>query len=87
MPNGKIHDHPLSDILIHDAASYPDDINQFVRGMAQLPGFKSIQDRVAAVLWDDWPQWGNVTPDFQKVRAALHDLRKEIDPTVKKPAE
>lgn len=79
MPNGRHGDHPLTDILVHGGGAYPPDINAIVLEMSALPGFETIKDRVGDVLWDDWPHWQNVKPDFDKVRVALRALRDEIE--------
>ena len=79
MPNGKPGDHPLTDIVHYGSSSYPDEINELVREMAKHPRFEFIRDRVADILWEDWPSWQNVRPDFAKVRSSLESLRTEME--------
>jgi len=78
MPNGRPGDHPLTDILSYGSSNYPEDINALVKHLAQMPRFASVRDRVANILWEDWPAWQNVKPDFAKVRAALLEVQREL---------
>jgi hypothetical protein len=78
MPNGRPGDHPLTDILSYGASNYPEDINALVKQLAQMPGFAAVRDRVANILWEDWPAWQNVKPDFAKVRVSLLEVQREL---------
>jgi hypothetical protein len=67
MPNGREGDHPLTDILRYGTSKYPYDITALVKEIAAIEGFDSIRQEVAAILFEDWPAWENVKPDFDKV--------------------
>jgi len=78
MPNGRPGDHPLTDILNHGSSNYPEDIDALVKQLAQMPGFSSVRERVATILWEDWPVWQNVKPNFDKVRESLVAVQREL---------
>lgn len=78
MPNGRHGDHPLTDILLHGHSTYPADIDDIVKKLAASPRFNDVRERVAQILWDDWPSWANAKPDFAKVRRALLDIENEL---------
>jgi hypothetical protein len=78
MPNGRTGDHPLTDILNYGSSAYPDDINSLVKEIAALPGFAEVRERVAAILWNDWPAWLDVSPEFSKVRSSLKAVLAEL---------
>lgn len=79
MPNGKIGDHPLTDILIHGCSDFGPQIDSVVRELAAMPSFDKVRDRVANLLWDNWSLWGEkVTRDLQKVSRELAQIKAEI---------
>jgi len=78
MPNGRPGDHPLTDILHYGSSSYPADINETVKKLASSPKFAVVRERVAQILWDDWPTWQHVKPDFAKVRQALQEIEQGL---------
>jgi hypothetical protein len=80
MANGKPGDHPLSDILDYGASAFGPDIDRQVHELAALPGFATVRDRVARLLWDHWPAWQHVTPDLEAVRTELEANRCELGP-------
>jgi hypothetical protein len=79
MPNGKHGDHPLTDIVDYGANWFGGDIDDSVRRLAAHPDFDTVRERVATILWDNWPHWGNVKPDFDRVRQTLAALKLELD--------
>ena len=78
MANGRPGDHPLTDILSYGSSNYPEDINEIVKQLAQMRGFPGVRDRVANILWEDWPAWQNVVPDLVKVRDSLLAIQREL---------
>ncbi len=53
MPNGKIHDHPISDILIHGLKPFPDDLVEMVkRPYAAQPTAIHEIDALAPFEWE-----------------------------------
>ena len=79
MPNGRPGDHPLTDIVEYGSSEYPSDIETKVRALAVAPGFDAHRERVADVLWDNWPKWGNVTPDYEVVRSTLAEVERAME--------
>ena len=80
MPNGRPGDNPLTDILnFGSAAGYPNDINALVKELGNMPGFRSVIDRVEQLLWDVWPHQKLVKPDFAKLRSELLAIRAELE--------
>jgi hypothetical protein len=78
MPNGKPADHPLTDILLHGGSAFGVEIDSVVRELAALKGFENVRERVANLLWENWPQWPNVTPDLPRVRKELAKIRGQL---------
>ena len=77
MANGRPGDGPLTDILIHGHSSYPDDVVERVRELADMPGFASVQLRVDELLSEQWPTPGRSTrPDLAKVRDGLAKIAR-----------
>ena len=75
MPNGRPLDHPLTDMLDHGLPScYPDDVFLLVKQVSELPNFLSVKPEVESLLWDNWPQWENITPDLDHVRKRLNEI-------------
>lgn len=46
MPNGKIGDHPLTDIVIHNQRVYSEAADSLVRKIAALGGRGEIEDKL-----------------------------------------
>ena len=65
MPNGKPGDHPLTDIVVHGIEVFGEPIDARVRRLAAHPLFGTIRERLANVLWDNWPHWagGRCNPE------------------------
>ena len=53
MPNGALHDHPISDILIHGRNPLPDNLNELVRRLNALDptAFHEPQVRPDNIDW------------------------------------
>ena len=53
MANGKIHDHPISDILYYGLTPLPEDLNDLVRRLNALDpkAFKYPQERPDNIDW------------------------------------
>jgi hypothetical protein len=71
-------DHPLTDILNYGVSDFPEDITSAVRSLSKRADFESVEQWIAQLLWDHWPHWRNVTPDFGKVRAALDAIKQSL---------
>jgi len=78
MPNGKPGDHPLTDILVHGASIFSPEIDSLVRELAAMPDFDQVRERVATLLWDNWPAWQNARPDLLNVRQELAIIKAEL---------
>lgn len=78
MPNGKPGDHPYTDIVIHGANVYGDDIDDLVREMHHLKSSDLIRDRVSALLWDHNP-WFSKDINRQLLRQELLKLKTEAE--------
>ena len=80
MPNGRPGDHPLTDMLHHRMpTSFPNDIFEAVLALSERPRFAEVRERLAWLLWDNWPRWSNVSPDLALVRHELEQLSAELD--------
>lgn len=87
MPNGRLGDNPLTDILnFGSAAGYPEDINTLVKELGKMPGFRAVMDRVEHLLWDVWPHQKLIKPDFAKLRSELLAIRTELAQSGDEPA-
>ena len=73
MPNGKPGDHPYTDILIHGSSEYGEDVDAVVKALAKMPGFKSVSDEVANILWEYSPRFRPKKKE-RLVRTALAKL-------------
>ena len=70
MPNGKHGDHPLTDILIHDAEVYGPDVDDLIRKIAALSSRRELDQ-----WWEreiGWtPEPSSVLPKAQTHYAEL----------------
>jgi hypothetical protein len=78
MPNGRPGDHPLTDILHYGWTVFGPEIDGLVRELALMPGYDRMSDRVANLLWDNWPAWQNVKTDYDEVRRELLEIRAKL---------
>ena len=70
--------HPLIDILRYGKSSFPPDIDELVRKLTTYPGYQFASERIAKVLWDDWPTLPGVNPQFERVRSALLEIERDL---------
>lgn len=78
MPNGKIGDHPLTDIVIHGRRVYSDDADALVRKIVELGG----RDEIADMLLLEYNDLQNPdVPKLERVLAGIHErlLREARD--------
>jgi hypothetical protein len=82
MPNGKPGDHPLTDMLIHDAHSFPADMEAMLREILALdPAFpdgkRRYLDQLAWNRWFyDWEAGKNLDEGRIAMKAILDELRE-----------
>jgi hypothetical protein len=78
MPNGRPGDHPLTDILHYNSPVFGSKIDDLVRVLARTSGYKQVHDRIANLLYENWPYWENVTPDYDGVYRELLEIQSEL---------
>jgi hypothetical protein len=75
MPNGKIGDHPYTDIMIHDREIYSSQARALVREIASL-GDDQIRRELADMLMRDFNEFAN--PDVSKLERVLISIRDRL---------
>jgi hypothetical protein len=75
MPNGKIGDHPYTDIMIHDREIYSSQARALVREIASL-GDDQIRRELADMLMRDFNEFAN--PDVSKLERVLSSIRDRL---------
>ena len=75
MPNGKIGDHPYTDIMIHDREIYSSQARALVREIASL-GDDQIRRELANMLMRDFNEFAN--PDVSKLERVLISIRDRL---------
>jgi hypothetical protein len=81
MPNGKIGDHPMTDILIHGRVVYSERATDMIRKIVVLADDKTergLSDR----LFFDYNE--NAGPDVAKLEAELEALLLKLQKNAKK---
>jgi hypothetical protein len=67
MPNGKPHDHPLTDILLHSISAYGEEADALIRKIADLSSPRELSE-----WWEREIGWhGNEQTVLQKGRLQL----------------
>ena len=70
MPNGKPHDHPLTDILVHSAPVYGEEADDLIREIAELCSQRELYE-----WWEREIGWsGNDPSVVHKARVQLELL-------------
>lgn len=70
MPNGKIGDHPLTDILLHGRSVYSERADSLVRKIVQLGG----RDEIADMLFLEYNDLQNPdVPRLERVLVQIHE--------------
>jgi hypothetical protein len=80
MPNGKIGDHPLTDILIHDRIVYSERATELIRKVVALADDKTereLSDRLLSVFNE------YSGPDVNKLEAELESLLNRLQKDAK----
>jgi hypothetical protein len=72
MPNGKIGDHPLTDITIHGRRVYSEQADALVQEIVDLGG----RDEISDMLFRDFHDFGN--PDVPKLERVLTKIRDRL---------
>jgi hypothetical protein len=72
MPNGKVSDHPLTDILVHELRVYSECVDNLVREIAKLGG----RDEIADMLIGEFNDFGK--PDVPKLERILTEIRDRL---------
>jgi hypothetical protein len=72
MPNGKVGDHPLTDILIHGRRVYSERADDLVRTIVELGG----KDRIADLLFRDFNEFSD--PDVPRLEQVLSDIHDQL---------
>ena len=68
MPNGKIGDHPITDMLIHGRHPFPDDIEQMLRKLIDLD--PAAVDRLGGAPFD-WERGKHLDQARTRLRSLL----------------
>ena len=78
MANGKIHDHPYTDVVLHHLAVYSPRADGLIREIARL-GDTKTQERLADILLRDFGDtMGSDIPRLEQLLASWRDqLRAE----------
>jgi hypothetical protein len=72
MPNGKIGDHPLTDILIHHRYVYSERADALIRDIVALGG----RDEFADMLLRDYNTFDK--PDVPKLERVLTEIHDQL---------
>ena len=75
MANGKIHDHPYTDVVIHGLAVYSPKADALIREIARL-GDTKTQERLADMLLRDFNDM--MSPDVLRLEQLLTSWRDEL---------
>ena len=79
MPNGKLGDHPLTDILDYGHSEFGDPVDSLVKEIAAHPAFASVREEVSTLLWDLSPHWLNaVDGGREEALLQLQEIRKRL---------
>ena len=68
MPNGKRHDHPLTDILVHCAPVYREEADNLIREIAGLCSHAEL---------DEW--WGREIGWSASYPSVVHKARAQLE--------
>ena len=80
MPNGKIGDHPLTDILIHDQIVYSERATELIRKVVALADDKTERE-LSDRLFFDFNEHSN--PDVGKLETELESLLNRLQKEAK----
>ena len=72
MPNGKVGDHPLSDILIHGCRVYSKRADSLIRKIVNLGG----RDRIAKMLMVEFNDL--MDPDIPRLEHVQSDIHAQL---------
>lgn len=75
MPNGKIGDHPYTDIVVHGLDNYSVCAAELVREIAKL-GEESTRRDLSDLLWQDYNEFSS--PDVAKLEQVLSEWRDRL---------
>jgi hypothetical protein len=75
MPNGKIGDHPYTDIMIHGRAVYSATADALVREIAALADDRTRRE-LADRLYIEFNEYSN--PDVNKLERELTEMRDRL---------
>ena len=81
MPNGKIGDHPLTDILVHGLVVYSERATQLVRKVVALADSET-ERKLAERLLFEYNDHAN--PDVAKLETELEALLLELEEDARK---
>lgn len=81
MPNGKLGDHPLTDIVVHRMDVFGDEIDSLVRKIVNMPGYDGIKEQLVKILSDNDPTFGNKNCDYERGKSDIEKLvsKMEVD--------
>lgn len=68
MPNGKPHDHPLTDILVHSISVYGEEADNLIRKIARLCSPQELSE-----WWEREIGWSGNDP------SVVHTARLQLD--------
>jgi hypothetical protein len=68
MPNGKIGDHPLTDILVHNRSVFSLEIDGLIRKIAAIEGTQELSKRFN---WFSLPPRKELKRELRKILAEL----------------
>ena len=80
MPNGKIGDHPLTDMLIHDQIVYSKRATELIRKVVALADEKTKRE-LSDRLLSDFNEYSS--PDVGKLEAELESLLNRLQKDAK----
>jgi hypothetical protein len=72
MPNGKIGDHPLTDIVVHDQRVYSRAADALVREIVELGGRAEIENMLLLEYNE------HMSPDVAKLELVLTGIRDRL---------
>jgi hypothetical protein len=72
MPNGKIGDHPITDILVHHRRVYSARADGLIRDIVGLGG----RDLIADLLFSEYNPWDR--PDVRRLEGVLAEIHARL---------
>ncbi|MGH7831859.1 MAG: hypothetical protein ACREP8_16980 [Candidatus Binatia bacterium] len=73
MPNGKIGDHPFTDLTIHGRHPFPSDMEEMLRQLLDKLGSQKLRERFSDDDFFDWEEGKKLEAGRVKLRRLLEE--------------